>query len=105
MDRLGYVYYGGKYAGELNELEFGYQFSYDPAYIVSGEPISFNFTFDKLIYNSAELFPYFENLISEGWLKEVQCKTQHIDSRDSFGLLLENGRDLVGAVTILKERV
>ena len=106
MDRVGYVYYNNRYVGMLRESEFGFLFTYDASYVsTGGVPISFNFSFGSLSYNSVDLFPYFENLISEGWLKEVQCQSQHIDTSDSFGLLLENGRDLVGAITVLKERV
>lgn len=43
-----------------------------------------------------------ENLVAEGWLKKIQSQAQKIDENDSFGLLLENGKDLTGAVTILK---
>lgn len=43
-----------------------------------------------------------ENLVAEGWLKKIQSQAQKIDENDSFGLLLENGKDLTGAVTILR---
>ena len=44
---------------------------------------------------------FFENLVSEGWLRKLQSQEQKIDENDRFGLLLMNGRDLVGAVTIV----
>jgi serine/threonine-protein kinase HipA len=44
---------------------------------------------------------YFENLVAEGWLRKVQAQAQRISEGDRFGLLLENGRDLVGAITVL----
>jgi serine/threonine-protein kinase HipA len=39
--------------------------------------------------------------VSEGWLRKLQSQEQKIDENDRFGLLLMNGRDLVGAVTIV----
>ncbi|WP_084063455.1 HipA N-terminal domain-containing protein [Marinobacter antarcticus] len=44
--------------------------------------------------------PYFSGLCSEGWLKRVQAFEQRIDPEDSFTLLINNGKDLAGAVTI-----
>ncbi len=44
--------------------------------------------------------PFFENLVSEGWLRKLQSQHQKIDERDRFTLLVENGKDLVGAVTV-----
>ena len=44
--------------------------------------------------------PFFENLVSEGWLRKLQSQQQKIDENDRFGLLLANGGDLVGAVTV-----
>jgi len=44
--------------------------------------------------------PYFSGLVSEGWLKRVQAREQRIDPDDEFALLVNNGDDLPGAVTI-----
>lgn len=104
MDRVAYVYNHDVFAGMLRELDSGYQFVYDSEYASIGSPIGFNFPFSQLEYYSAELFPLFENLLSEGWLLGIQTRMQHIDSSDSFKLLMENGKDLLGSITVLKER-
>jgi serine/threonine-protein kinase HipA len=39
-------------------------------------------------------------LVSEGWLQKLQSQQQNIDEHDRFGLLISNGKDLVGAVTV-----
>jgi serine/threonine-protein kinase HipA len=51
-------------------------------------------------FQSNRLFPFFEGLLSEGWLKRVQTVGQKIDELDSFTLLVRNGGDLVGAVSL-----
>ena len=105
MDRIGYVYFQEVYAGTLQETETGYKFIYDAAYLESGIPIGYNFPLTQRVYYSDDLFPFFENLVSEGWLLDLQSITQHIDTSDEFGILLRNGKDLTGAVNILTERL
>ena len=39
-------------------------------------------------------------MIAEGWLKREQTKLQRIDEDDHFSLLVNNGQDLPGAVTV-----
>lgn len=103
MDRIGYIYYDGNYAGILRESDTGYYFIYDSLYLEKGTPIGFNFPFSEMSYYSSTLFSLFENLISEGWMLNLQCSLQHIDESDKFGILHNNGRDLIGAITVLKE--
>lgn len=104
MDRIGYIYFNNLFAGTLINSSEGYTFTYDSDYTINGTPIGFNFPFSKLKYYSLDLFPFFENLVSEGWLLDLQCSMQHIDKDDKFGILLNNGQDLVGALTIRKEK-
>lgn len=100
-NRKAQVYYKGRYAGILKEDEYGgFQFTYDPLYLVDGYPIAYTIPLSNETFTWAAFPPFFEGLASEGWLRRVQCKTQQIDERDSFGLLLANGRDTVGAVTL-----
>ena len=105
MDRVGYVYFNELFAGVLSESADGFIFIYDAEYILNGTPIGFNYPLEQQIYRSAELFPVFENLVSEGWLLKLQSRMQHLDESDKFGLLLNNGKDLIGAITIHKEKL
>lgn len=96
------MYYSDRFAGLLTEEDDGsFRFSYDPLYCVDGCPIAFSMPISAEPYLSDRLPPFFENLVSEGWMRRVQSQSQLIDENDSFGLLLLNGRDLVGAVSVL----
>ncbi|MEO1246529.1 MAG: HipA N-terminal domain-containing protein [Pseudomonadota bacterium] len=100
MDRVANVYYAGRLAGILVERSGEFQFRYDPQYLASGTPLSFNLPLQSESFVSRTLFPFFENLVSEGWLRKLQSRQQKVDESDRFGLLLLNGEDLVGAVTV-----
>lgn len=100
--RMARVYYKDRFAGILQEDDLGYfQFTYDALYRIDGCPIAFTMPLSAEPYVTEGLPAFFENLLSEGWLRRIQATTQHIDERDSFGLLLNNGRDMIGAVTVL----
>lgn len=103
MDRIGYVYYDGRLAGILRETEAGFYYTYDSAFRETGVPIAYTLPLAKAVYYSRELFPFFENLTGEGWMLEMQTRLQQLDPSDKFGLLLRNGRDLAGAVTVLED--
>ena len=49
------------------------------------------------------LHPFFQNLGTEGWLRERQARVAHISEEDDLGLLLRHGGDCIGAVSILPE--
>lgn len=107
VSRAGQVFFGDREAGRLEELIdevgalAGYRFAYDPDYLAGGSPLSFNLPLSEQPYESDHLPSFFENLVAEGWMRQLQSREQHIDENDKFGLLLANGRDLVGAVTVL----
>lgn len=103
MDRIAYVYLYEQYAGEIQETSKGFNFVYDSNYILTGTPIGFNYPFTQIKYFSPFLFPIFENLVSEGWLLNLQSSLQHIDKSDKLGILINNGKDLIGAITIQRE--
>ncbi len=102
MGRIGKVYFNNELAGVLKQIGNEFSFTYELPYIATGTPLSFNLPLQEESFKSNSLFPFFENLTSEGWLKRIQCKTQKIDEDDKFGLILENGKDMIGAVTIFK---
>lgn len=100
--RQALVYFHSRLAGRLVEDdERRFTFAYDPRYLIDGEPIAFSLPLSADSYRWDELPPFFSGLVSEGWLRRVQAQHQHVDEQDSFGLLLANGRDLVGAVSVL----
>ena len=95
------VFMFGKLAGELIRSTTTYTFQYDKGYIANkGTPLSYSLPIQHHIFSSDTLFPYFTGLLCEGWLLDLQSKTQHIDKNDLFTLLVKNGHDLAGAITI-----
>lgn len=105
MDRVAYVFFNEKFAGTITESSEGFKFVYDTDYILNGTPIGFNYPFSQLKYLSYNLFPLFENLASEGWLLELQSTMQHIDKKDKLGILMNNGQDLIGSITVRKDKI
>lgn len=101
MDRVAEVYFEGRLAGVLTQTSDDFRFRYNSHYLAGGTPLSFNLPLQEEAYVSEQLFPFFENLVSEGWLRKLQSQLQKVDESDCFGLLLLNGEDLVGAVTVV----
>lgn len=100
MDRVANVYFENRLAGVLSQTADEYRFVYDADYLAGGTPLSFNLPLQEDAFVSAGLFSFFENLASEGWLRRLQSQQQKIGENDRFGLLLANGKDLVGAVSV-----
>ena len=101
MDRKVAVYHNERQAGLLIQHgQKSYSFQYDTQYIATGLPIAFRLPLQKESFHSETLFPFFENLASEGWLLHLQSTQQKIDERDTFSLLIANGEDLVGAISL-----
>lgn len=96
------IYYQEKRVGVLNQSERGYEFVYTSQYLSdpSARPISLTFPLRSEAYESAELFPFFQGLLPEGWLLDITSKTLKIDPTDKFNLLLHAGRNTVGAVSV-----
>ena len=100
MGRGVTVYMYDKLAGTLIEDGDKYTFSYDEHY--KGKPISLSMPLTAKKHVSCELHPFFKSLAPEGWLKKRYSELQKIDERDIFGFLIENGRDLLGAISVEK---
>jgi serine/threonine-protein kinase HipA len=47
------------------------------------------------------MIPFFDGLIAEGWLLQLEVLTWGLDWRDHFGLLLTVCRDCIGAVSVI----
>jgi serine/threonine-protein kinase HipA len=84
-----------------NKMKFVYQYEFD--YIKNGAPIGYHFPLTRQPYEFDEFPIFFENLASEGWLKKLQCEKNGIDEKDIFGLLLANGKELIGALSIIED--
>lgn len=102
IQRQGQVFVNGQMAGMLTEYkDASYSFKYDTEYINQGQsPIGYHFPLSKTPYTLDTLHPFFTNLVSEGWVRVFQAKSARLDKRDDFGLLLANGGDLIGAITV-----
>jgi serine/threonine-protein kinase HipA len=101
MPELALVKMNDAVAGVLMRDQGYYFFAYDEHYIAAGgQPLSLSLPVTTDIYESTHLFAYFDGLVAEGWLRRVQSQFQKIDDKDHFALLVNNGLDLAGAVTI-----
>lgn len=88
-------------AGILMRDQGRYFFAYDEAYIAAGgHALSLSLPIRAEVFESPYLFAYFDGLVAEGWLRRVQSQFQKIDDHDHFALLINNGLDLAGAVSI-----
>ncbi|ONF42510.1 hypothetical protein BTO32_14955 [Marinobacter lutaoensis] len=91
----------GIVAGTLSRQGSKVMFEYDKGYLTLGQPaLSKSLPLRTEPYESEGLPAYFSGLVSEGWLKRVQSREQRIDPDDDFALLVHNGDDLPGAITI-----
>jgi serine/threonine-protein kinase HipA len=107
INRKAKIFVNGVLAGTLeeciNEKVNTFVFQYAIDYLKEGSPIGFHFPLTDTPYEFNELPPFFTNLASEGWLKEIQCKQGGVNGDDIFGLLLANGKELIGAVSIVPD--
>ena len=94
------VFVHDKEAGFLQETDDRqYVFTYREDY--QGEPVCLAMPVRTAPYQSAFLFPYFFNMLSEGANRQLQSTMLHIDENDDFGILLATAQnDTIGAVTI-----
>jgi serine/threonine-protein kinase HipA len=84
---------------EANE----YQFIYEKEYIQDNNsvPISVNLPLREKAFISKILFPFFFNLLSEGQIKDIQCRKLQIDENDHFTRLLKTTQaNTIGAITL-----
>ena len=94
------VYVHDKEAGVLQETDDRqYIYTYTKGY--AGAPVSIAMPVRTEPYRSANLFPYFFNMLSEGANRQTQSMLLHIDENDDFGILLATAQeDTIGAVTV-----
>ena len=95
------VFYKGIFCGELIENDGNYTFKYDESYIDNKYPaISHNFPLQAVEFQSVYklLHPFFENLTSEGWLRQYQANALKTSEKKKFTILTHFGFDIAGAV-------
>lgn len=104
--RQGKVYLNGAFAGLLTEIPgAGYTFVYDDVFFADSTKPAISLTLPKKQkeYHSAFLFPFFSNMLSEGYNRRLQSILHHVDADDDFGILLATAYcDTPGAVTVKK---
>ncbi len=103
MNKL-YVYYEDHVVGSIqrNEnLEFSFQ--YDHLWIKNPNnfPISLSIPVNTNIYGHRLTLSYFENLLPEGFIRDLIEKDQNI--KGEYDFLIRFGRDIAGALQILPE--
>ena len=100
--RKGKVFYDTIYAGVIEEMESGYAFTYDSDYLLrpDAQSISLTLPLQKLPFTSTTFFPFFDGLISEGWLLSIVVKNWKMNVRDRMGLLLVACSDCIGAISV-----
>ena len=100
--RSAEIFLHEQHAGRLVEDENGYTFLYDPSYLTAGgrPAISLTLPLQTEAFISPVLFPFFDGLIPEGWLRDVARENWKLDSRDRMGLLMTCCRDCIGAVSV-----
>lgn len=107
------VYFNNLLAGYLSKTKkedsTNYVFEYDLEYLMSKKtsPIAFSLPKIRQYYESvSKLHPFFDNLVSEGWLREKQTdalKIDKINKNNKFEILSNFGHDLIGSVSIERQ--
>ena len=97
------IYLRDNLVGELEKTpQNQFVFTYNDQWIESNKgPIGLSLPLNQKKYESPELFPFFDNLISEGWLLSHAEKLYCIDRENKFALLLATAQETIGAVTVL----
>jgi serine/threonine-protein kinase HipA len=100
----GTIYLKDIYAGRLQEEPGGRcVFTYDPTYLEREQPAGIAHTLPPRVepyVSERGLHPFFDNLVAEGWFRNVQARALGIDPSSRFALLLGFGHDLAGAVSV-----
>lgn len=100
-NRKGFVLYKDKIAGVIGETPgggsyFAYNDDWNEISIACSLPVHKR----QFEWNSG-LHPFFQNLLSEGWLRDKKSKASDINEEDDFGHLLRYARECIGAVGVI----
>ena len=102
----GVVYTNNEVAGTISRDGQEYVFRYSDEYYHNSQKkaISVGLPKTQQEFRSAELFPFFFNMLSEGVNHQLQCRQFQIDENDYFSLLLATaGNEVIGAVSVKQE--
>ncbi len=100
--RKAKVYVRNLFAGVIEETDMGYSFAYDTEYLKSPGALNVSLTtpMREKLYTSKTLFPFFDELIPEGWLLNVVADNWKVDRNDRFGILMVACHDPIGNVSL-----
>lgn len=87
--------------GTLIQDKNEFIFYYREGYI--GPALSLSLPLNIGVVRKDTLFPFFASLAPEGWLLHRYSQIQQLDEKDLFGMLIENGENLIGAVSLKLE--
>jgi serine/threonine-protein kinase HipA len=101
--RKANIYLRNDLAGCLEKLSTTkYQFTYAQEWLSDKNfPIGLSLPLNKNPFIADELFPFFDNLIPEGWLLSSVSATFKIDRKNRYALLLATGQETIGAVKVI----
>ena len=100
-NRKGFVLYKDKIAGVIEETPrggsyFAYNDDWNEVSIACTLPVH-----KRYFEWNVGLHPFFQNLLSEGWLRDEKSKAGDINEEDDFGHLLRYGKECIGAVGVV----
>jgi HipA-like protein len=106
LERLG-IYRNSELAGWLSKTDDQkYIFEYEENYFQDSNKAAVSLTLPKSqkLYYSDILFPFFYNMLSEGFNRALQSRSLQIDEKDFFELLKATCKyDTIGAITVKPE--
>lgn len=104
MKRTGNVFFKDVLAGIVWQDENGYGFTYHTEYLNSLQPMPVSLTLPLRTepFTSNTMIPFFDGLIPEGWLLDINVKNWKLDPNDRMELLLTVCKDCIGAVSIVR---
>lgn len=97
------IYIRNNFAGVLEKTSnHNYTFTYAPQWLAQNKGgIALSLPTSKTSYQADKLFPFFDNLIPEGWLLFNAQDIHKIDKSNRFAILLATGRETIGAIRVV----
>lgn len=105
MARQLNVYYNSAIVGLLKAERDQFSFSYDPAWLQSGFPLSYGLPLRAETYGDEATRAYFENLLPEDSVLAVICKARKISRHDLISFFEIHGQECAGAIALACEAV
>ncbi len=102
--KAAHIYLRDDLAGKLEKLSAdSFAFTYDDGWMAKAQgPVAFSLPLFQKAHQVNQLFPFFDNLIPEGWLLDYVRGAYKIDKDDRFALLLATCHfESIGAVRVV----